>query len=68
MVHAGFLSRPLNGQEISGEPVDTKTTIHALARLLVEDKRELLPIADASGKVTGVLERQAGLDILLGQH
>ena len=68
VVHAGFLSRPLNGQEVSGEPVDAKTTIHALVRLLVEDKRELLPIADASGKVTGVLEQQAGLDILLGQH
>ncbi len=68
VVHAGFLAKKLNGQKVTGEPVEASTTIHALARQLIEDKRKLLPVADKNGKVTGVLERQAGLDVLLGQH
>ncbi|MEX0346955.1 MAG: glycine betaine/L-proline ABC transporter ATP-binding protein [Rhizobiaceae bacterium] len=68
VVHAGFLAKKLNGQKVSGEPIEASTTIHELARQLIEDKRKLLPVADKNGKVTGVLERQAGLDVLLGQH
>ncbi len=68
VVHAGFLAKPLNGQAVTGEPVMAATTIHELARQLIEDDRQLLPVTDAKGKVTGTLDRRAGLDILLGQH
>lgn len=68
VVHAGFLAKPLNGHAVSGDPVDASQTIQDLARILIEDSRPLVPVADADGKVTGVLERQAGLDVLLGKH
>lgn len=68
VVHAGFLATPLSGQAVGGEPVAASTTIHELARRLIEDDQPLLPIADADGEVTGTLDRQAGLDILLGQR
>jgi glycine betaine/proline transport system ATP-binding protein len=68
VVHAGFLAKPLNGEAVSGTPVPASTTIQELARLLIEDTRPLLPVADAEGIVTGTLDRQAGLDVLLGQR
>lgn len=68
VVHAGFLAKPLNGHAVSGEPINASQTIQELARFLIEDTRSLVPVADADGTVTGVLERQAGLDVLLGKH
>lgn len=68
VVHAGFLAKPLNGHAVSGEPINASQTIQELARFLIEDPRALVPVADADGTVTGVLERQAGLDVLLGKH
>lgn len=68
VVHAGFLAKPLNGKAVRGEPVAASTTIQEMARILIEDQRPVLPVADTDGKVTGMLDRQAGLDVLLGHH
>lgn len=68
VVHAGSLAKPVNGSAAKGKPVLASNTIQELARTLIEDSRKLLPVADAEGKVTGAMERQAGLDILLGQR
>ena len=38
-----------------------------LARQLVNEKRELLPVSGADGKLIGAMERQRALDILLGE-
>ena len=66
VVHAGVLARSLNGAEPVGEPVSARATIHHLARLLVNDPRDEIPVADEHGAVIGLMTRQAGLDILLG--
>ena len=67
VVHARGLAEPLNGTAPDGEPVDGSRTIQDLARLLVNDTRAALPVADRSGKVVGVMDRDRALDILLGQ-
>jgi glycine betaine/proline transport system ATP-binding protein len=68
VVHAGVLARPINGVAPEGEPVAAKATIHDLARLLVNDRRAALPVAGEDGRLVGVVDRQAALDVLLGDR
>jgi glycine betaine/proline transport system ATP-binding protein len=37
-----------------------------LARQLINETREVLPVADPQGKVIGVMQRAEALDLLLG--
>jgi glycine betaine/proline transport system ATP-binding protein len=66
VVHAGVLARPVNGIEVTGEPVSEASTIQSLARLLISDRRKLIPVAGKSGELVGVMDRQEALDVLLG--
>ncbi len=66
VVHASVLARPLNGTPPEGEPVASDATIHSLSRILINDTRDSLPVADADGKLVGTLNRQAALDLLVG--
>lgn len=66
VVLAGTLSTPVNGHAIDGAPVLSHETIQKLARQLVNDTREHLPVADRNGRIMGILERQKALDVLLG--
>lgn len=66
VVHAAAMAQPANGHELTGLPVDGGKTISQLARLLVNDARDLLPVAAPDGAVIGALDRQAALDVLLG--
>ena len=68
VVHARGLARPADGQAPEGEPVDGGATIRDLARRLVTDTREALPVADRQGRVVGVLRRGEALDLLLGEE
>ncbi len=63
VVHAGVLAQA--GVAGTGEPVDAGETVHAMARMLVNDTRDMIPISKA-GTVIGAMSRQAALDILLG--
>jgi glycine betaine/proline transport system ATP-binding protein len=56
----------VNGVTPEGAAIDGSATIHDLARQLVNDTREALPVADQSGNVVGVLQRKDALDLLLG--
>ncbi|MGR3621663.1 quaternary amine ABC transporter ATP-binding protein [Pseudophaeobacter sp.] len=67
VVRARGLAAPLNGTAVEGQAIDGSATIHDLARLLVNDARVALPIADDQGAITGVLNRQKALDLLLGE-
>ena len=49
-----------------GDPVEAGATVRDLARLLVNDDRASLPVADKAGTVIGALDRREALDILLG--
>ena len=66
VVHARGLAKPINGTAVEGAAVDGNATIQELARTLVNDRRDVIPVAEADGKVTGVLNRQEALDLLLG--
>ncbi len=66
VVHAGVLAKATEGTAPTGDAVPATATIHALARRLVDDSRETLPVTDDNGRLVGVLERKAALDLLLG--
>ena len=62
VVHAGVLATAdIQGE---GEPVDAKATIKDLAKLLVHDTRDVIPV-HKNGKVIGGMNRQDGLTVLL---
>ena len=63
VVHAKVLAD--SAVEGAGEAVDAKSTVHDLARMLVEDAREHIPVVE-NGKNIGAFSRQVALDVLLG--
>ena len=67
VVHARVLANPVNGKAPEGEPVRAGHTILQLARQLVNDPREELPVANKNGELIGVMNRQEALDVLLGK-
>ena len=66
VVHAGVLASPVNGTAIEGDAIEGHLTIHQLARQLINDPRESLPVAGKDGTLLGMMNRQTALDILLG--
>ncbi|NNE79925.1 MAG: betaine/proline/choline family ABC transporter ATP-binding protein [Silicimonas sp.] len=68
VVHARVLANPVNGSAPEGEAVRAGHTILQLARQLVNDTREELPVADKNGNLIGVMNRQEALDVLLGAN
>ncbi len=66
VVHARGLAAPINGAAVDGPAIDGASTIHDIARQLVSDTRDQMPVADAQGKVIGILDRHKALDLLLG--
>ena len=48
----------------SGDPVDADATVKDLAKLLVNDKRKVIPVAK-DGAVVGGMNRADGLTVLL---
>jgi glycine betaine/proline transport system ATP-binding protein len=65
VVHARVLAKPINGKAPEGEAVNGSDTILKLARLLINDTREALPVADNDGNLIGVMNRQDALNVLL---
>ncbi len=67
VVRAKTLMKPKGKSSITGDTVDAKATIQELARVLVNDTRKNFPVADDTGQVIGILNRQEALDVLLGE-
>ncbi len=67
VVHARVLANPINGKAPGGEPVRAGRTILELARQLVNDEREEIPVANKKGELIGIMNRQEALDVLLGK-
>ena len=63
VVHAGVLADA--GAKGEGDAVNASASVQDLARLLVDDTRELIPVADGKTLV-GAMKRQDALNILLG--
>jgi glycine betaine/proline transport system ATP-binding protein len=62
VVHAGVLAKA--DLKATGEPVDARATVQDLARLLVQDDRDSIPVAK-DGSLIGAMHRQEALEILL---
>ena len=67
VVHAAVLADPGGGIAAEGPVLPGHHSLHDLARRIVNDEREALPVADRDGKVIGTLSRQAALDVLFGE-
>ena len=63
VVHAEVLIEP--GLVGTGAPVSAGATVQNLARGLINDQRDVIPVIE-QGKIKGAFKRQAALDILLG--
>ncbi len=63
VVHAGVLAEA--GLAASGEPVDANASILSLARRLIEDGAETIPVRMPDGAQWG-MQRQKALSLLLG--
>ncbi len=66
VVHAGALSVPVGDHAVEGAPLPAGETLHALARRIVSDSRAFIPLATADGRITGLLDRAAAVDLLFG--
>jgi glycine betaine/proline transport system ATP-binding protein len=63
VVRAGVLAkRDLQGE---GDPVDAAASIHALAKLLIQDLRPAIPVI-RKGEIIGAMSREEALGILVG--
>jgi len=66
VVHVRELSKPVNAHEIeASSPVLADVTVHQIARQLLDDSRERIPVVDKDGKVIGQLDRMAALEFTL---
>lgn len=63
VVHAGVLVE--DGLKAEGDPVDAGATILSLARRIVDDKSDAIPVS-RNGMVIGAMPRKAALNVLLG--
>jgi glycine betaine/proline transport system ATP-binding protein len=66
VVHVRGLCQEANGAKITGQAIDGDRTIHDIARELINDSRETIPVAGQDGKLIGVMKRSDALDLLLG--
>ena len=65
VVHAGVLVDPK--AKGTGDPIDAKLTVHKMARMLVNDSRDFIPVTRGDN-LLGAMPRKAALDILLGSE
>ena len=66
VVHAAGLAEANDGS-VEGEPVAGTASLRSLARQLVNDGREMLPVAAEDGSIIGLLNRQKALNLLFGE-
>lgn len=65
VVHASVLADA--GAKGEGEPVRSDATIHELARTLVADVRDFIPVKDGDA-IVGAMSRQKALEVLVGAN
>jgi len=63
VVHAGVLAQA--GATGEGAPLDAGVTVHDMARMLVNDTRDMIPVKRGDTLI-GAMPRKDALDILLG--
>jgi glycine betaine/proline transport system ATP-binding protein len=66
VVRAGALAMPIEGRHAEGPAVAAGATLHSLARQLLCDLRDIIPVTDPNGTLIGAMDRAAAVDIILG--
>lgn len=66
VVHASALAKPPVSGSLDGPAFPENATIISIARELVNDKRELIPLSNEHGEITGSLLREDALNLLFG--
>ncbi|MFZ8942887.1 MAG: ABC transporter ATP-binding protein, partial [Gemmobacter sp.] len=66
VVHIGALAGPAEGSGAEGTALPATGTLREHARRIVADTRPRIPVADATGRVVGALDREKALGLLLG--
>ncbi len=69
VVKAKALAKPFKRNELSGDPVSANTTIKELARFLMNDTRDIIPVVQHEQKketLIGGMDRKEALEILFG--
>lgn len=66
VVTAASIMQPHQTTTPSDAPVAAQATLRELAKLIVNDNREQIPVQAADGKLVGQLQRQNALDVLFG--
>ncbi len=64
VVTAGAIMQPMNGTTPEGDGIGADASLRDLAKILVNDTREILPVTGNDGAIAGVLNRQTALDVL----
>ena len=67
VIRAGSLAEPGLANSLEGGAVCGQHTIRSLARQLVNDTRDIIPVTSPDGALLGGMNRQAALDVLLGE-
>ena len=68
VVRAKTLMKSGNKKSIPGPALSENATIQELARTLINDTRKEFSIQNESGKITGTMNRQEALEVLLGDE
>ena len=68
VVHAGLMALPIDGAVPDGATVPASAVLHDVARQLVEDIREQIPVAEEDGSLVGLLDRREALVVLYGDE
>ena len=67
VVTAGSLAASSDvGTSADGQALDAEASIQSLARQIMNDSRDLMPVQSKDGAPVGVIKRKDALDILLG--
>lgn len=66
VVTAASIMQPHQTTTPSDTPVAAQATLRELAKLIVNDNREQIPVQAANGNIVGQLQRQNALDVLFG--
>ncbi|WP_142664466.1 quaternary amine ABC transporter ATP-binding protein [Paracoccus laeviglucosivorans] len=66
VVRLGALASPENGRQVEGKAMPADVALHDVARDILADPREHIPVSAADGRLVGLMDRQLALDVILG--
>lgn len=66
VVTAAAIMQPTQSTSLEGDSIDPQATLRDVAKTLVNDNRDIIPVKSSDGEIVGQLNRQTALDVLFG--